>query len=128
MVWSRRDHPGTLSAYSDSLIRVQITFFAAVAAKVKQNASGAVTFPQIVKARYGTPTFLLFTFYALLCAHTVTGALILGASASINSLTGANIIACNFLLPAGIAIYVVAGGLRATFLGWLASLKLLTTA
>jgi len=31
-------------------------------------------------------------------------------------MTGANIIACNFLLPLGIAIYVVAGGLRATFI------------
>lgn len=95
---------------------IQIVIFAAVAAKVKQNASGAVTFPQIVKARYGTPTFVLFGSYALICAHIVTGSLVLGASATINALTTANVYACNFLLPLGIAVYVIAGGLRATFL------------
>jgi len=78
--------------------------FAAVAAKVKQNASGAVTFPQIVRARYDTRTFLLFAFYALICAHIVTGSLIVGASATIHALTNANMIACNFLLPLGIAV------------------------
>ena len=75
-----------------------------------------MTFLQIVKARYGKPCFFLFTFYALLCAHIVTGSLVLGASATINALTDANLVACNFLLPIGIAVYVVAGGLRATFL------------
>ncbi|GAA5881159.1 hypothetical protein JCM1840_001624 [Sporobolomyces johnsonii] len=95
---------------------IQIAFFAAVAAKVKQNANGAVTFLQIAKARYGIPCHLLFTFYAFACAHIVTGSLVLGASSTINALTGADVIACNFLLPVGIAIYVLLGGLRATFL------------
>ncbi|GAA6040980.1 hypothetical protein JCM8097_000521 [Rhodosporidiobolus ruineniae] len=95
---------------------IQIAFFAAIAAKVKQNANGAVTFLEIVKARYGWPCHLLFTFYALVCTHVVAGSLVLGASATIEALTGANIIACNFLLPLGIAVYVVAGGLRATFI------------
>ncbi|WWD21775.1 hypothetical protein CI109_106262 [Kwoniella shandongensis] len=95
---------------------IQIAFFAAIAAKVKMNANGATTFLQICRARYGTASHLLFTFYALVCAHIVSGSLILGASATINALTGANIEACNFLLPIGIAIYVIAGGLRATFI------------
>ncbi|BGP44352.1 hypothetical protein JCM10450v2_000163 [Rhodotorula kratochvilovae] len=95
---------------------IQIALFAAVAAKVKQNAGGAVTFAEIVKARYGRPCHILFTFYSLVCAHIVTGSLILGASATFNAMTGVNILACNFLLPLGIAVYVVAGGLRATFI------------
>ncbi|KAK8847691.1 hypothetical protein IAR55_005550 [Kwoniella newhampshirensis] len=95
---------------------IQIAFFAAIAAKVKMNANGATTFLQICRARYGTPSHLLFTFYALVCAHIVSGSLVLGASATISALTGANIEACNFLLPIGIAIYVIAGGLRATFI------------
>ncbi|GAA5873095.1 hypothetical protein JCM3774_000340 [Rhodotorula dairenensis] len=95
---------------------IQIAFFACCAAKVKQNANGAVTFLEIAKARYGWPCHILFTIYFLICAHVVTGSLVLGASATINALTGANVIACNFLLPIGIAVYVVAGGLRATFL------------
>ncbi|WWC68262.1 uncharacterized protein I206_102185 [Kwoniella pini CBS 10737] len=95
---------------------IQIAFFAAIAAKVKMNANGATTFLQICRARYGTACHLLFTFYALVCAHIVAGSLVLGASATINALTGASIEACNFLLPIGIAIYVIAGGLRATFI------------
>ncbi|GAA6063242.1 hypothetical protein JCM10212_000344 [Sporobolomyces blumeae] len=95
---------------------IQIVFFAALAAKVKQNANGCVTFLQIVRARYGRLCHALMTLEALVCAHVVTGSLILGASATISALTGANIVACNFLLPAGIAVYVLAGGLRATFI------------
>ncbi|GAA6005994.1 hypothetical protein JCM10207_007300 [Rhodosporidiobolus poonsookiae] len=95
---------------------VQICAFAAVAAKTKQNANGAVTFAEIVRARYGRPCHLLFTFFSLVTAHIVTGSLVLGAAATFNAMTGANIIACNFLLPLGIAVYVVAGGLRATFI------------
>jgi len=78
-----------------------------------------VTFAEIVKARYGRACHLLFTFYSLVCAHIVTGSLILGASATFNAMTGANIIACNFLLPLGIAIYVsgpLSGCLRGTVL------------
>lgn len=35
---------------------------------------------------------------------------------AINALTGANTYACNFLIPVGIAVYVITGGLRATFM------------
>lgn len=59
---------------------------------------------------------LMMTAAALICAHIVTGSLVLGCASTINALTGANIIACNFLLPLGIAVYVLLGGLRATFL------------
>jgi Na+/proline symporter len=91
-------------------------FFAIMAARIKMNANGAVTFLQIVQRRYGTAAHLMMTVAALACAHIVTGSLILGASATINALTGANIVACNFLLPIGISTYVLLGGLRATFL------------
>jgi Na+/proline symporter len=83
---------------------IQIAFFAVLAAKIKMNANGAVTFLQIVQRRYGTACHITMMVAALACAHIVTGSLILGASATINSLTGANIIACNFLLPIGIAV------------------------
>ncbi|KAF9016205.1 hypothetical protein BDZ89DRAFT_1141639 [Hymenopellis radicata] len=51
-------------------------------AKVKMNANGATTFLQIVKARFGVPCHLLFTFYAFVCVHVVCGSLVLGASAT----------------------------------------------
>ncbi|KAJ7708741.1 Na+/solute symporter [Mycena rosella] len=95
---------------------IQIAIFSMIAAKVKMNANGATTFLQIVKARFGVPCHLLFTFYALVCVHVVCGSLVLGASATVNALTGMSVEACNFLLPIGIAVYVIAGGLRATFI------------
>ncbi|KAJ3559680.1 hypothetical protein NM688_g202 [Phlebia brevispora] len=95
---------------------IQLVFFAMVAAKVKMNANGAHTFLEIVKVRFGTWAHLLFTFYAFLCILVVCGSLLLGGAATVNALTGMNIIAASFLLPIGIAVYVVFGGLRATFI------------
>ena len=107
--------------------------FGMVAAKVKMNANGAHTFLEIVKARFGTGAHLLFTFYAFLCILIVCGSLLrafliwssfvhpltcipVGGAATVNALTGMDIIAACFLLPIGIAVYVVFGGLRATFI------------
>ncbi|OBZ74885.1 putative urea active transporter 1 [Grifola frondosa] len=95
---------------------IQLAIFAMVAAKVKMNANGAHTFLEIVNTRFGTGAHLLFTFYAFLCILVVCGSLLLGGAATVNALTGMNIIAACFLLPIGIAVYVVFGGLRATFI------------
>ena len=38
-----------------------------------------------------------------------------GGAATVNALTGMSVAAACFLLPVGIAVYVVFGGLRATF-------------
>ncbi|CDO71338.1 hypothetical protein BN946_scf184908.g96 [Trametes cinnabarina] len=95
---------------------IQLAFFAIVAAKVKMNANGAHTFLEIVKTRFGTGAHLLFTFYAFLCILVVCGSLLLGGAATVNALTGMNIVAACFLLPIGIAVYVIFGGLRATFI------------
>jgi len=94
---------------------IQLAFFAMVAAKVKMNANGAHTFLEIAKARFGTGVHLLFTVYAFLCVLVVCGSLLLGGAATVNALTGMNVIAACFLLPIGIAVYVIFGGLRATF-------------
>ncbi|KAI0632661.1 Na+/solute symporter [Trametes polyzona] len=95
---------------------IQLAIFGMVAAKVKMNANGAHTFLEIVKARFGTGAHMMFTFYAFLCILVVCGSLLLGGAATVNALTGMNIIAACFLLPVGIAVYVVFGGLRATFI------------
>lgn len=42
--------------------------------------------------------------------------LILGGSATVNDLTGMNTVAACFLIPLGVSIYVVAGGMRATLI------------
>ncbi|GME84232.1 unnamed protein product [Ambrosiozyma monospora] len=42
--------------------------------------------------------------------------LLTGGSATINSLTGMNTVACIFLLPIGVMVYTLFGGIKATFL------------
>ncbi|KAF8556781.1 Na+/solute symporter [Imleria badia] len=95
---------------------IQVCMFGMVASKVKMNANGAHTFLEIVKARFGTGGHILFTFYGFLCILIVCGSLLLEGAATVNALTGMNINAACFLLPIGIAVYVIFGGLRATFI------------
>ncbi|SJL08479.1 related to DUR3-Urea permease [Armillaria ostoyae] len=95
---------------------IQLAIFGMVAAKVKMNANGAHTFLEIVRARFRTGPHILFTFYAFTCIMIVCGSLLLGGAATVTALTGMNTMAACFLLPIGIAVYVIVGGLRATFI------------
>ncbi len=95
---------------------VQVLLFAMLAVKVKQNANGARTWLEIVRARYGTTAHIIYLFFALCTNIIVSSMLLLGGSAVCNALTGVNIYASNFLIPLGVAFYVYFGGLRATLL------------
>ncbi|KAH8793946.1 Sodium:solute symporter family-domain-containing protein [Hyaloscypha finlandica] len=95
---------------------VQIFMFAILACKVKQNAPRCHTFLEIIHRRYGTATHVVFIFFALLTNILVASQLLLGGSAVVTALTGMNVYAAIFLIPLGVCIYVVLGGLRATFL------------
>ncbi|KAL1969214.1 hypothetical protein VTN77DRAFT_468 [Rasamsonia byssochlamydoides] len=95
---------------------VQIFMFAVLACKVKQNAPYCHTFLEIVYHRYGTATHIVFVFFALLTNILVASQLLLGGSAVVTALTGMNVYAATFLIPLGVCVYVVLGGLRATFL------------
>lgn len=90
--------------------------FAILACKVKQNAPRCHTFLEIIHCRYGTATHIIFIFFALLTNILVASQLLLGGSAVVTALTGMNIYAAIFLIPLGVCVYVVLGGLRATFL------------
>ena len=87
-----------------------------LAVKVKQNANGARTWLEIVYARYGAQSHLVFLFFGLMTNIIVSSMLLLGGSAVVNALSGVNIYASNFLIPIGVAFYVYFGGLRATLL------------
>lgn len=95
---------------------VQIFMFTVTACKVKQNAPRCHTFLEIVYARYGKATHIIFLFFALATNILVASQLLLGGSAVVTSLTGMNVYAACWLIPVGVALYVVLGGLRATFL------------
>lgn len=95
---------------------VQVLLFAQLAAKLKLNAPYAHTWLEIVHARWGRTAHFIFMFFGLATNIIVSSMLILGGSATVNSLTGMHTIAACFLIPLGVAIYVVVGGMRATLL------------
>ena len=83
---------------------------------MKQNAPRCHTYLEIIYTRYGVLTHWVFIFFALLTNVLVSSQLLLGGSAVVTSLTGMNVYAAIFLIPLGVCVYVVLGGLRATFL------------
>ncbi|KAG9311247.1 urea transporter [Chiua virens] len=95
---------------------VQILLFAQLAAKLKLNAPYAHTWLEIVATRWGTLAHLVFMSFGLATNIIVSSMLVLGGSATVTSLTGMNTIAACFLIPLGVAIYVVVGGMRSTLL------------
>ncbi|KAI0343864.1 urea transporter [Trametopsis cervina] len=95
---------------------VQVLLFAQLAAKLKLNAPRAHTWLEIVSARWGKAGHFVFMFFGLATNIIVSAMLILGGSATVTSLTGMNTLAACFLIPLGVAIYVVVGGMRATLL------------
>ncbi|KAJ7003766.1 urea-proton symporter DUR3 [Populus alba x Populus x berolinensis] len=87
-----------------------------MAIEIKRKAPHAHTVCEIVKARWGTPAHIVFLAFCFLTNIIVTAMLLLGGSAVVNALTGVNIYAASFLIPLGVIVYTLAGGLKATFL------------
>lgn len=95
---------------------VQIILFATIAIELKRKAPGAHTYLEIIKARYGTVAHCVYMFFAIATNILVTAMLFTGGSAIVNNLTGMNVVAGCYLLPLGVMIYTLFGGLKATFL------------
>lgn len=70
----------------------------------------------IDKISWGTATHIVFLVFCLATNVIVTAMLLLGGSAVVNALTGVNLYAASFLIPLGVVVYTLAGGLKATFL------------
>lgn len=95
---------------------IQVMLFGIMAIEIKRKAPYAHTVCEIVKARWGTCAHIVFLFFCFLTNIIVTAMLLLGGSAVVNALTGVNIYAASFLIPLGVIVYTLAGGLKATFL------------
>ncbi|KAK2015817.1 sodium symporter family protein [Colletotrichum eremochloae] len=95
---------------------VQILLFATLAIELKRRAPNAHTFLEVIKARYGTATHLVFIVFGLMTNILVTLMLIVGGAATVNALTGMHTVAAIYLLPVGVVAYTLVGGLKATFL------------
>ncbi|SCW04501.1 LAFE_0H14928g1_1 [Lachancea fermentati] len=94
----------------------QIIAFATLAIKAKQRAPNAHTFLEIINSRYGKFGHYTYMFYALATNILVTAMLLTGGSAVVNDLTGMSTVAACFLLPVGVIVYTLFGGIKATFL------------
>lgn len=95
---------------------IQVLLFGIMAIEIKRKAPHAHTVCEIVKARWGTNAHIVFLTFCFLTNIIVTAMLLLGGSAVVNALTGVNIYAASFLIPLGVVVYTLAGGLKATFL------------
>jgi Na+/proline symporter len=106
--------PGT----DDNLSRatVQIILFATLAIELKRRAPNAHTFLEVIRARYGPATHGVFIVFGLMTNTLVTAMLLTGGSAVVTSLTGVPTVAACFLLPVGVVMYTIFGGIKATFL------------
>jgi SSS family transporter len=71
---------------------------------------------EIIRARYGNASHKVFLIFALMTNMIVTAMLLLGGAAVVNGLTGMDISLAAFLIPLGVLIYTMAGGLKATFI------------
>lgn len=94
----------------------QILLFALIAIKIKTNAPGAHTFPEIILAHHGRLNHVTYIFFAWATNLLVGSCLVLGGSQVVAALSGVNVYGACFLIPLVVAAYVIAGGLRSTFI------------
>lgn len=94
---------------------IQVILFSILAIELKRKAPMTHTFPEMINVRFGKHSHKVFLFFALMTNTIVTAMLVLGGAAVINSLTGVDITLAAFLIPVGIIIYTIFGGLKATF-------------
>ena len=95
---------------------MQILLFATLAIELKRRAPNAHTFLEVIKARYGVITHAVYLTFGLMTNILVTAMLLTGGSAVASSLTGVPTAAACFLLPIGVVLYTMFGGIKATFL------------
>ncbi|KAH7918066.1 hypothetical protein BV22DRAFT_1115482 [Leucogyrophana mollusca] len=90
---------------------------AILAVRVKMIAPYCHTYLEIIHARYpGNAAHIVFACFGLTTNLIASSMLLVGGSAVLNAFTGMNVYAANFLIPLGVAVYVILGGLRATLL------------
>lgn len=108
---------GVFGAYSYAAgATCQIVLFSCLAMRAKAKAPTAHTYLEIIKARYGSWAHITFCTWGLITNILVTAMLLTGTSAVVNDLTGMNVVAAVLLLPLGVMVYTLFGGLKATFI------------
>lgn len=91
---------------------VQIILFATLAIELKRRAPNAHTFLEVIRARYGAVTHIVFMVFGLMTNILVTAMLLTGGSAVVTALTGVPTAAACYLLPVGVVLYTLFGGIK----------------
>ncbi|KAI0011411.1 urea active transporter 1 [Xylariaceae sp. FL0662B] len=94
----------------------QILLFSLIAIQIKTSAPGAHTFPEIILARHGRIAHVTYLFFGWATNLLVGACLVLGGAQVVGALSGVNVYGAIFLIPLVVAAYVIAGGLRSTFI------------
>ena len=94
---------------------IQVILFSILAIEIKRKVPMTHTFPEMINVRYGKHSHKVFLFFALMTNTIVTAMLVLGGAVVINMLTGVDLTLAAFLIPVGIIVYTIFGGLKATF-------------
>ncbi|TIA86102.1 hypothetical protein E3P99_03788 [Wallemia hederae] len=123
--WSATLLTSTSKAYSYGVLgswsyatgaALQILLFATLATVMKIKWPYAHSFVEIAGARWGKFGHYLFLFFGFCCNLIVSAMLILGGAETVSSLTDVPVMACIWLIPLSVAIYVSIGGLHASLI------------
>ncbi|ODV65213.1 hypothetical protein HYPBUDRAFT_144284 [Hyphopichia burtonii NRRL Y-1933] len=95
---------------------VQIILFCFLCIQIKLHSPGAHTVSEIVKIRFGKKGHSVLLFYIIATNIMVLSTLLLGGAQAFASATGMHVVAASFLLPLGVVIYTLGGGLKAVFI------------
>lgn len=95
---------------------IQVLLFGILAIEVKKKAPNMHTFLEMIDVRWGKAAHMTFLFFGFATNLIVTGMLLLGGAAVVYQTSSMATEAALFLIPVGVIIYTMFGGLKATFL------------
>ena len=103
--------------YYGAGLAIQIAVMSVIGIHAKKRIPTAHTSLEAVQLRYGKAAHLLYLVLSLICNICSCLAMILACAANISIIAGnLHIVASTMLIPFGVLLYTVVGGLKATFL------------
>ena len=105
------------SYYYGAGLCIQIAVMSLIGIHAKKKIPTAHTSLEAVNIRYGKSAPILYLILSLFCNIFSASGMILGAAGAISIIAGnLHIVAATMLIPFGVLLYTVIGGLKATFL------------
>lgn len=95
---------------------IQVIFFVFLAIQIKKNSPGCHTVAQLICVRFGKAGHICYLCYCVATNVLISSLLLLGGSQGFSETTGMHIMAACLLLPTGVCVYTLFGGLKATFI------------